>query len=455
MRASDNQIIVIEQGRSKVISRSTLSFQSLIVNDLSDTIYFPHAKVVSRKHARIEWWDDQILVEDLDSTHGTYIAHKDAQLGVDGFWEVRNPYAELVRVTEVTRLRVGDYVQFGKECESGLTEYHPVRLYVSIRKRRALTYNSLIVTNRCPADQVCSCDESRRSVGTSDAAKPAALYLYEVDSMTDSDAECKAVARIEAPALRVSETEDDLTSGTSLFQSKVDISDSTKEQVESTKTQSSAKTSLDDDTDFAATSCFGDSAESSPNDELRSAETTLVDESVQCDTEEVGKLAASTCDSTSTGLLKQMQRSCFGPASLELPAEITEEAEHRVDTVATMLETSAVGEVSIPLSPAMKPSKRCAEETSELGRPESSLLSASKSASAPLLSGKRRRLAMRRRQRRQPERDSSSRKTVGKVLRGFVYTASLFSIGFLSGSVFTFKAVMNTAAQIPSAGTAV
>ncbi|SPO21095.1 uncharacterized protein UTRI_00572 [Ustilago trichophora] len=136
--ANDNKdpslhhILRFPAGRVKTISRSSSPTESALVNDLSTHVNFPLAKVVSRDHATIEWLHNEPIVRDKGATHGTYVAHRQACFANNGTVHETEPSAPLLPVEGVLPLRHGDLIEFGKTCTRSNASYNPVRCYVRL-----------------------------------------------------------------------------------------------------------------------------------------------------------------------------------------------------------------------------------------------------------------------------------------------------------------------------------
>lgn len=126
------QVVRIQAGQLKTIARSSSAARTTVVNDLSNHIYFPFAKVISRDHADIIWLNGHPYVRDRHSTHGTYIARRKASVSADGQVVESDPHAPFHRLEVLTALHHGDLIEFGKQCSRGDTQYQPVRCYVRL-----------------------------------------------------------------------------------------------------------------------------------------------------------------------------------------------------------------------------------------------------------------------------------------------------------------------------------
>ncbi|SNX81831.1 uncharacterized protein MEPE_00536 [Melanopsichium pennsylvanicum] len=127
---ASHQVIRIPAGQEKMIARSNSMDRASLVNDLSNHIYFPLAKVVSREHAVIQWLDGLPVIRNLGSTHGTYVARRQATVSSKGDINETDPAAPRRPVDGAIPLRPGDLIEFGKTCVRTDSSYHPVRCYV-------------------------------------------------------------------------------------------------------------------------------------------------------------------------------------------------------------------------------------------------------------------------------------------------------------------------------------
>lgn len=125
-----HHIVRVQHGRNVTIARSSSSDRATLVNDLDNNIYFPLAKVISREHASIEWLESSPIIKDLGSTHGTYLAHRQATVLATGQIVEDAPLAPLHTLVGILPLRDGDLIQFGKGCSRSEASHHPVRCYV-------------------------------------------------------------------------------------------------------------------------------------------------------------------------------------------------------------------------------------------------------------------------------------------------------------------------------------
>lgn len=126
----DYQVFRVAAGQSRIVSRSSSSEKTSLVNDLSKEIFFPFAKVVSREHAIIEWLEGRPVVKDLGSTHGTFVSRRQAVIRPSGEIDVQAPLAPLDPVIGILPLHDGDLIQFGKTCSRTGVQHEPVRCYV-------------------------------------------------------------------------------------------------------------------------------------------------------------------------------------------------------------------------------------------------------------------------------------------------------------------------------------
>ncbi|TKY90733.1 hypothetical protein EX895_000731 [Sporisorium graminicola] len=125
----------IPLGKSKTISRSPAETTAAPVNDLGDSIYFPGAKVVSREHAVFEWQDGFLIVKDLGSTHGTFVARRQAKFSESDVITETAPLAGKKRVEGILTVQDGDLIEFGRECRRSDNVYHPVRCYLRVARQ--------------------------------------------------------------------------------------------------------------------------------------------------------------------------------------------------------------------------------------------------------------------------------------------------------------------------------
>ncbi|CBQ67914.1 conserved hypothetical protein [Sporisorium reilianum SRZ2] len=126
--------IRIPLGKSKTVSRSPLESAAAPVNDLGDTIFFPGAKVVSREHAVFEWQDKVLIIKDLGSTHGTYVARRRAKFSDSDVIVETAPLAFKKRVDGLLALEDGDLIEFGRDCHRSDNVYHPARCYLRLAR---------------------------------------------------------------------------------------------------------------------------------------------------------------------------------------------------------------------------------------------------------------------------------------------------------------------------------
>ncbi|CDS02040.1 uncharacterized protein SPSC_02752 [Sporisorium scitamineum] len=131
--------IRIPPGKTKTISRSAMETSTAPVNDLGDTIFFPGAKVVSREHAIFEWQDGLLIIKDLGSTRGTFVARRHAKFSDSDVIVETAPLAGKKKVDGILALQDGDMIEFGRKCHLDDTIYHPVRCYLRLARQSAPT----------------------------------------------------------------------------------------------------------------------------------------------------------------------------------------------------------------------------------------------------------------------------------------------------------------------------
>lgn len=448
---ADHQIIAIEHGKIKTISRSASALQSLIVNELSDTIYFPSARVISRQHAKILWWDDDAVIEEQGSTHGIYIAQRNAHLGADGYWIEQAPEAKLDKVTDVAYLRPGDYVQLGKECGSGSNEYHPVRLYVSVEGDTRLA-RSLKSSYRHSSAQVAAWNGFRKLSREPQGSLHPTIGLSEGDAMSDYDSEgydlqnsicvtcgpSDARDKTSTPSESVSfEAYNDSLSETNEADSFVSEASSIEEktqgegqlhqQVEQSAIAQEQAPNFPPSEDKPSTDALGSSGDS-----VSLSHSTAV---THDDKEPDVAMSAIPSDLISESSRNRESANDAGAVPCVEAVSSGRDLHVLPRSVANGTKRSAVESID-------------SESDSESYKSSSPPTSCASTSSSPPPVKRLRVLHPVKLSRRHSERKMGSLRAAGKILRGVVYTASLFSIGFLSGSVFTFKAVMNTAAQV-------
>ncbi|EST06439.1 Forkhead-associated (FHA) domain protein [Kalmanozyma brasiliensis GHG001] len=131
------RVIRIPAGHSKIISRSSSPTVADLINDLDDKICFEAAKVVSREHATIEWIDRVPFIKDLGSTHGTFVAHRRAYTLSSGRFAEENALAPSRRIEGIEPLRDGDLIEFGRTTVRPERAHFPVRCYLRLASQRA------------------------------------------------------------------------------------------------------------------------------------------------------------------------------------------------------------------------------------------------------------------------------------------------------------------------------
>ena len=474
-----HQVIRILPGQRKVISRSSSGSASALsaspVNDLAPHISFTLAKVVSREHAAIDWVDGRPVVTNLGSAHGTYIARRHAMIQTDGYIVEEAPLASLAIVSGVAPLQDGDLVEFGKICSRSDTTHFPVRCYVrfvtvndssepslgqacprmsSVEKKRFSLIDDPLDSE---SDVICidaTSHDSLASPRTATSSTPACV----VDLTTDDDDREDEESLSSVSESESSNSDDDSNLSFSESDLSVDpfdlqhvswrheIQEAAREQFELDQEACDArnegdrymadyKAERDVVVDSPATSC---------------GEETLVFESFKPDASPSVELAKHSPETTALDVAESRAED----DSIQ-PSEVIAQ-EPAVAAVVPILDVTSVDPVAE--TEQFQTKKRKLHDTtdddsvdilieSDLG---SSSDASSSCSSSPSLSKRMR--TGRHHHANSVRRATSRGRKVKAFLAKAVYATSLLSVGFLTGSLFTFKSMMNAAAAANAVG---
>ncbi|KAI3480957.1 hypothetical protein L1887_56910 [Cichorium endivia] len=521
---TQHRITRVQSGLKKLVRRSSAEQEEAdaIVNDLANTIRFLAAKTVSREHAVIGWAAGAPFVEDLGSTHGTFVARRHATFDPQGQVLEQDASAELLQVISITKLKHGDLVQFGKTLSRGSTHYYPVRCYV--RFRDAPTPPSFSKVSAAAPTSV-SAAKSSYSYGLGDATIDSEIVSIDAETFH------KGVSPVtpSLPKASNSPTLKDAVNPRHFEQAEVEVGSSDSEQscinVDSSDSDSEAGTNhshsdsenicscsechstessgpgdvsgddsdlpvrIDEDDDGVcassdASASEGEEQDSSTmdSDQVDPAICVLRAPSTNAHTDTEGSEspiqesasiapAWSSTSSNAESLLVPME----GEVKPATAKDSSSEAEEKETPIADAI-VSADEKEEAQLTPSRKRALESPEDdrastdestgdeddngTDSDKSFEASSLASALSSPCTSISGtpspppaKKRRISDashedRRIQPRPRSRGRSVRVFVGKAL----YTASLLSIGFFSGSLFTFKSMLNAAAAANAAG---
>lgn len=538
---SQHQFIRIRAGQDKIICRSGSEPKTAIVNDLSEKVFLPFAKVVSREHAKIEWLDGKPLIKDLGSTHGTFVADRMATFSHStGKFVENNASAPLQPVSGVHALHDGDLIEFGKACSRSEAHYQPVRCFVRFLPRNSASSISAMTSKNGGA--VVSPAKSTRSYGLDDDSSSEIVAIdaetfragsqrhsQSRTSTTESQPRSQSTSPTALPSAHVGmlnqvfiEDEDEWPSEDSELysdenaesDSDIDVEPFVPQLVPLHQHEAAAELSdLLDEAQAARTegenymagfredSVEGNRTSAADNTLTTSSSMASITPEIQASNEaetttttptavatpapcaaEPSSSRNATLSTLSTheappasiviGLPTESnlrsELSDLEPSSSDQVAEAAVESQRSAMASETPSEVSAISTLTSALSSfAQKRKTQDAEFDIASSSDEAELASSSEAESCSSAgpstpetspSGspsptKRRRFSLGSRNVRHPEPPAHSRiRRIGAFVGKATYTATLLSTGFLAGSLFTFKSMMNAAAAANASG---
>lgn len=439
----DHIVFRLQVGKTKTISRSSPETSSAPINDLDDSLEFFGAKVVSRQHAAIEWKDDEPILKDLGSTHGTFVADRAALFLEDDSILETAPDATKKRVEGIHVLRFGEMIEFGKECSRSDKMYYPVRCYLRPAAALALPPNShpnSTTTTKsgtyCFTDVVdlASEDETQSDDDPTDDLAQSLTFGAQVepfeksstilDNRDGSDSESgsdESVDSCNIYGIRWHHTIDEAAS------ERVELDrEAAEARSQGDSYMSSYKSVLEPDspaTSVGATSATIDEADG------RAPPAAL--SKLLVDAVEGSPLTASDVDEPSPKH-KTDTVDAAGRGDGDGDGDGDGVDERRPATDLSLALHASVSTNEMP------------EKAIDFTPPTPASLPAS---SLPLPNKKRRLTYLRRKgYKLRMNRPSSRQRLVKTILARTFYATSLLSVGFLTGSLFTFKSLMNAAA---------
>ncbi|SOV08188.1 uncharacterized protein UDID_00792 [Ustilago sp. UG-2017a] len=478
------QVIRVPCNVSKTISRSSAIDPATLVNDLSDKILFPLAKVVSREHARIEWVKGEPVIKNLGSTHGTYVAKRCATFLSSGQVVDGITQAPFTSVEGVYTLVPGDLIEFGKTCNRTDAQHHPVRCYVRFAPGKSIstsaqssTYPQVLAAAQKQArrysllddsldseSDIVSIDEatfttipsrpSSQLTKTSPApAGPVAIYPTQatiVDLSGDDNDEDIQSAR---PAASDFDSED---GGDRMKEHGVSVSES-ENLLDSLDLPHVLWRQLDQelaDVPAAPSHVAQEVCWPATSDDIASASSAgEAHDDEPIEKPAIADRAVSSSEPISS-TVDDGNKTLASPLSTPAPESLPTEPIQAVVTA-----EKEEGELHMPLKRKMMliDSDDEEREGSVFSSQASSLSSMSltlctSDSGSPSPSKKRRTTVRHDKERRRPAESISPRSSIKTLITKAVYTTSLLSIGFLGGSFFTFKSMLNAAAAANAPG---
>lgn len=498
-----HQILRFQAGRVKTISRSSSPTRSVLVNDLSTHVYFPLAKVVSRDHATIEWLHNEPIVRDRGATHGTHVAHRQAVFAIDGTVHETEPSAPLLPVEGVLPLRHGDLIEFGKTCSRSNASYSPVRCYVRFVSAAPPSLSASFVPTKPfsliddPLDsesEIVSIDaDSFRASASaplglqSTLATLSSMQTDIVDLTSDDDEEPRSPpseSSLESDGSELDGEDSDDGHFDSYSEESLDpfdhrevlwrreIEEASLERAELDSEAIEARMQGERYMKSYKTRCglTADSPNTSINNETSDLDISKPDPSPAINASDAehdftGNASATNGDHKE---LANITKLASPPPPIAAPlSDLADKSEQPSTTEHPIIPTS-VG-VDLPSVTDQAPAKKRkldavqeAESAEDLSESDSGSIASSSSTTAESLTSsnstssslsphKKRRITLLHHggdKRRAPLRGRTIKKLVAKAL----YATSLLSVGFLTGSLFTFKSMMNAAAAANAAG---
>ncbi|SPO20180.1 uncharacterized protein UTRI_00572_B [Ustilago trichophora] len=498
-----HQILRIQAGRVKTIARSSSPTRTVLVNDLSTHIYFPLAKVVSREHATIEWLHDEPIVRDRGATHGTHVAHRQALFATDGTVYEIQPSAPLQPVEGILPLRHGDLIEFGKTCSRSNESYNPVRCYVRFLSAAPPSSSASLVPTKPfsliddPLDSesdIVSIDADSFRASTSaplglqstlDTLSSMQMQTDIVDLTSDDDEEPHSPpsdSSLESDGSELDGKDSDDSHFDSDLEESIDsfghrevlwcreIEEASLERAELDSEAIEARMQGEGYLKSYKTRCglTADSPNTSINSETSNLEISNPDPSPAINTSDTEQdFSGDISPTDDVKELANITRLASSPPPIAAPlADLADKPDQSSTTENPIIPASVA--VDLPSVTDQDPAKKRkmddvqeAEPAEDMSESDSGSEASSSSASESLTSSvstssspsppKKRRITHLHHggdERRAPLRGRTIKKLVAKAM----YATSLLSLGFLTGSLFTFKSMMNAAAAANAAG---
>lgn len=415
----------LDPGTVRTVCRSGLEQAAAPINDLDTDISFPGAKVVSREHASFDWKDGSLILQDRGSTHGTYVARFNGTFtgNVDLAHINDALYLPKTRVDGVLPLYIGDMIEFGRACSRSETTYFPVRCYV-----RPATGNI--------------------RPSSSSAVNPASLSFAHFVDLTSEDevSDGDSVQELDTVANSTFETP-------SLEDVEIDISESDSD--ESTDPFDVPSVHWVHEVIEAASELDSLERENLEAKMLGANYMSSYKATQECHSPATSVEAASPIPTASdnTSDVEKLERAEAENPQTCSPLKRKLDEEEAVDSDAVLGTASSAA--SSPLDSAVDPPSELSEPTPDSSPLTSAAAESSSSLPSPV---KKRRLQLYLRKRGNvltAVKPSMSRaRQLKTIVAKAMYAGSLLSVGFLSGSLFTFKSLMNAAATANASASA-